>query len=239
MEERLQKVMAHAGVDSRRACEEIIREGRVTVNGEVAHLGLKVNPQEDIILIDGKPLGGTEQKRYLILNKPFGFITTVNDQFGRKDVLDLVSDIPERIYPVGRLDFDSEGLVFLTNDGSLAHKVMHPSFEIPKTYSVVLEGKITMDSVYRLRTGIILEDGRTAPAKVKLLETSNSESRFHLTIHEGRNRQVRRMCSKIGHEVKRLIRVGIGPLELGNLPSGKYRNLTKEEIRLLKQAVDS
>lgn len=236
--ERLQKIMAHAGIGSRRACEEIISEGRVRVNGQKAILGQKVNPQTDKIFIDDKPMGTIEKRRYIILNKPFGYITTVKDQFGRKDILDLVPSISERIYPVGRLDFDSEGLVFLTNDGALAHKIMHPSFEVPKTYLVELNDKITMDAVYRLRTGVILEDGRTAPANVEVLKSLKGASQLRLTIIEGRNRQVRRMCAKVGHQVNKLTRISIGPLNLGDLPLGKYRNLTQDELKSLKQVVN-
>lgn len=236
MEERLQKIMAHAGIGSRRACEEIIKEGRVQVNGKVAHLGQKANSKTDEILVDGEPINAPEKRRYILLNKPFGYITSVKDQFGRKDVLDLLPTIKERVYPVGRLDFDSEGLVFLTNDGTLANKVMHPRYELPKTYHVVLQGSITMDAVYRLRTGILLEDGRTAPAQVQVVETKES-SVLNITLREGRNRQVRRMCEKVGFPVQHLTRTSIGPLKLQGLASGEFRNLTAAELKALRKAV--
>lgn len=231
--------MAQAGIGSRRVCEALIRENRVRVNGKPATLGQKVNVERDSVLVDGRPLGAQEPKRYLILHKPFGYITTVKDQFGRKDVLDLLPQIEERVYPVGRLDYDSEGLVFLTNDGELAHKVMHPRFELPKTYLVQVQGKITMDAVYRLRRGVLLEDGPTAPAQVRVVESSAEHSTITLTLREGRNRQVRRMCQRVGFPVQRLTRTAIGPLKLGRLTPGEYRFLRPQEIKELQRAVDS
>lgn len=231
--------MAQAGVGSRRACEEIIKENRVQVNDKPALLGQKVDPDRDRILVDGQPLGGGELKRYFILNKPFGYITTSRDQFARKSVLDLLPEVKERIYPVGRLDYDSEGLVFLTNDGELAYRVMHPKFELPKVYMILLEGIITMDAVYRLRTGVTLEDGRTAPAHVEVLKAAKEGSALRITITEGRNRQLRRMCAKVGYTVLRLTRTGIGPLNLGGLASGDYRPLTAKEVKELQRAVNS
>lgn len=237
MEERLQKVMAHRGIGSRRHCEEMIRDGRVQVNGELAGLGQKVDPATDKIVVDGKPLGPGETLRYFILNKPYGYITTSKDQFGRKSVLDLLPPVKERVYPVGRLDYDSEGLVFLTNDGDLAYRLTHPSYEVPKTYIVAVEGNITMDAVYRLRTGVILEDGRTSPAEVNVLKPVSTGSVLQMTIREGRNRQLRRMCEKLGFNVVRLRRTKIGPLSLGKLPLGAARRLTFQEINDLYRAV--
>lgn len=235
--ERLQKVMAHAGIASRRACEDLIRENRVQVNGKPAFLGQKVDPKKDKIKVDGKPLVAEEPKRYLLLNKPEGFITTNNDQFSRKSVLDLLPDVKERIYPVGRLDYDSEGLVFLTNDGNLAYRVMHPKFELPKTYIVKVDGQITMDAVYRLRTGVNLDDGRTAPARVEPLKPEGGNSVLRITIREGRNRQLRRMCQSVGYEVLRLTRIAIGPLSIAGLKTGHYRELRPQELRNLFEAV--
>jgi pseudouridine synthase len=237
VEERLQKVMAQAGVASRRVCEELIKENRVQVNGKPAHLGQKVDAQRDRITVDGRLLPQEEAKRYVMVNKPFGYITTSKEQFGRKSVLDLLSGITERVYPVGRLDYDSEGLVLLTNDGDLAYRVTHPKYELPKTYIVTLKGKITMDAVYRLRTGVILEDGRTGPARVDVLEAVGDDSVLRMTITEGRNRQIRRMCDKVGFPVLRLQRTAIGPLTLGKLASGACRTLTTKEILSLKEAV--
>ncbi len=237
VEERLQKVMAHAGVGSRRACEEMIKENRVQVNGVQATLGQKVDPTRDTIVVDDKILGRVEAKRYFILNKPIGYITTSKDQYDRKSVLDLLPGVKERVYPVGRLDFDSEGLVFLTNDGELAYRVTHPSFELPKTYVVTLKGKVTMDAVYRLRTGVILEDGRTQPAKVEVQKPHGENSVLTVSITEGRNRQLRRMCDKVGYKVVNLTRISIGPLRLGGLRPGEYRALTNGEVKSLYGAV--
>jgi len=237
VEERLQKVMAQAGIASRRVCEELIRENKVLVNGQLASLGQKVDPARDRIIVDGKPLRPEEAKRYLILNKPFGYITTSKDQFGRKNVLDLLTGVKERVYPAGRLDYDSEGLVLLTNDGDLAYRVTHPRFELPKRYVVQLKGKITMDAVYRLRTGVILEDGRTKEALVEVLPPVGDNSVLSITITEGRNRQVRRMCSKVGFEVVRLQRTGIGPVNMGKLSTGAFRPLSKKELDSLFRAV--
>lgn len=229
--------MAQAGIASRRVCEELIRENKVLVNGQLASLGQKVDPARDRIIVDGKPLRPEEAKRYLILNKPFGYITTSKDQFGRKNVLDLLTGVKERVYPAGRLDYDSEGLVLLTNDGDLAYRVTHPRFELPKRYVVQLKGKITMDAVYRLRTGVILEDGRTKEALVEVLPPVGDNSVLSITITEGRNRQVRRMCSKVGFEVVRLQRTGIGPVNMGKLSAGAFRPLSKKELDSLFRAV--
>lgn len=237
MEERLQKVMAQSGVASRRACEEMIKDGRVLVNGKQAVLGDKVDPAKDHILIDGQPLAPEEPRQYLVVNKPFGYITTSKDQFGRKSVLDLIPDIQQRVYPVGRLDYDSEGLVLLTNDGDLAYRVTHPKFELPKSYVVRLRGKVTMDAVYRLRTGVILEDGRTAPAQVEVMKPDGDDSILRISITEGRNRQLRRMCAKVGYEVVRLTRTAIGPINLGKLAPASYRPLSSKELQSLKKAV--
>ncbi|NLL47955.1 MAG: rRNA pseudouridine synthase [Firmicutes bacterium] len=237
MEERLQKVMAQAGVASRRGSEDLIKENRVMVNGQLAVLGQKVDPARDRILVDGKPIQKEEAKRYFILNKPFGYITTSKDQFGRKSVLDLLDGVKERVYPAGRLDYDSEGLVLLTNDGDLAYRVTHPSFKLPKRYVVQVKGKITMDAVYRLRTGVILEEGRTQAAQVEVLQPVEDNSVLSITITEGRNRQVRRMCAKVGFEVVRLQRTGIGPVNLGKLASGQFRPLSKKELQSLLKAV--
>lgn len=229
--------MAQAGVGSRRACEEIIRQGRVRVNGQTAVLGMKVNSQQDQISVDGKALGKKERRRYLILHKPVGYLTTVWDQFGRKSVLDLLKGVEERIYPVGRLDCDSEGLVFLTNDGALAYQVMHPKFELPKTYLVELEGQITEAAVRALTEGVVLADGPTAPAQVQIVQVKPQTSLLRLTLREGRNRQIRRMGAAVGFPVRSLFREAIGPLRLGGLSQGEFRDLKPAEIAKLKEAV--
>lgn len=236
MKERLQKVMAQAGIGSRRACEEIIVQERVLVNGEIAVLGTKVDPKTDHILVDGEVLGSRQELRYLILNKPLGYITTVGDQFGRKDVLDLLAGVQERVYPVGRLDYDSEGLVFVTNDGALAYRVMHPKFGLPKSYLVEVEGQVTKEAIRILEKGVALKDGLTYPAQVQVMKKDNRISLLSLTIREGRNRQIRRMAQKVGFPVRHLLRTAIGPLQLGQLASGDFRDLTSREINELKQA---
>ena len=229
--------MAQAGVGSRRACEKMIKTNRVQVNGLPAHLGQKVDPAKDQITVDHRRIATEETKRYFIVNKPFGHITTSKDQFDRKSVLDLVPDVKERVYPVGRLDYDSDGLVLLTNDGELAYRVTHPKFEVPKTYVLRLKGTITMDAVYRLRTGVILEDGRTAPASVEVLPPEGEDSVLRITITEGRNRQLRRMCDKVGFQVERLTRTAIGPVNLGKLATGKHRPVSAKELQSLHKAV--
>jgi 23S rRNA pseudouridine2605 synthase len=231
--ERLQKVMAHAGVASRRRSEEIILQGRVKVNGRVAsELGIQVS-SADIIEVDGKVIS-SEKKVYIMLNKPVGYITTVDDPHNRKTVLDLTKEIPQRIYPVGRLDYDTSGLLLLTNDGELTYILTHPSHMVDKTYLVEIEGWPGRE-LGKLEKGILLEDGITAPARVEGVRKEKETTSFRLTIHEGRNRQVRRMCAAIGHQVKKLRRIRFASLDLMKLPPGKYRHLKKEEIEKLKE----
>ena len=236
--ERLQKVMAHAGVASRRKSEEIIKEGRVKVNGEVVTaMGVKVDPNNDEIEVDGKII--TEEKKiYILLYKPEGYITTVDDPRGRKTVLDLIDDVKQRIYPVGRLDYDTSGLLLLTNDGDMTYVLTHPSYEIEKKYLVEAKGYIDDKNFKRLEEGVQLEDGLTAPAEVKVINRKKDKSKFTLSIHEGRNRQVRRMCKKIGHEVEKLKRSNFGPLNLNGLKAGEYRYLSSKEINKLHKLKD-
>lgn len=235
---RLQKYMAHAGLASRRVCEDILRAGRVTVNGKPATLGMVVDPARDKVLVDGRPIGRPERKRYLILHKPAGYVTTVRDQFKRKTVMDLIKGVPERIYPVGRLDYDTEGLLILTNDGKLANRIMHPRYELEKVYLVTVKGQITLTALRQLRRGVELSDGKTAPARVELLMNDGNSSMIRMAISEGRNRQVRRMCEAVGFPVVRLVRIAVGPIKLGKLKSGEFRDLTPAEISKLKQAVN-
>jgi 23S rRNA pseudouridine2605 synthase len=233
--ERLQKVMAHAGVASRRRCEELIKAGRVKVNGRVVtELGLKVNPKEDRIEVNGRPLV-REQKRTFLFYKPLRVITSMHDPLGRKTVADFFHDIKERVYPVGRLDYDTEGLLLVTNDGNLANHLLHPRYEVEKVYIATVQGKPSQSSIERLRNGVKLDDGITAPAKVRLLETNEKKSKLELIIHEGRNRQVRRMCAAVGHPVEKLIRTRIGFLGINGLKRGEYRELKPEEIQRLKK----
>ena len=207
--ERLQKVMAHAGVASRRKSEKIIEEGRVKVNGEIiTSMGCKVDPKQDTIEVDGAVIS-EEKKVYILFNKPMGCVTTVDDPQDRKTVLDYIEDIPQRIYPVGRLDYNTSGLLLLTNDGELTYKLTHPSCEIKKTYLVEINEKISDDELKQLETGVKLEDGLTAPGETDIVFRSETKSIFTVRIHEGKNRQVRRMCQKIGYEINDLKRIAI------------------------------
>ncbi|MEC0243371.1 pseudouridine synthase [Paenibacillus dokdonensis] len=234
--ERLQKILAQAGIASRRKCEELILAGKVEVNGEtVTALGTKADPEQDIITVAGKPIRN-ENKIYIMLNKPKGVITSASDPAGRKIVTDYVKGIKERIYPVGRLDYDTEGLLLLTNDGEFANMLTHPKHHVPKTYLATVEGIPHGTELDKLRAGIKLEDGMTSPAEVeyKDIDTEKKEAVISITIHEGRNRQVRRMFEAISHKVIRLKRISFGDLLLQNLKRGLYRHLTKDEIESLK-----
>lgn len=239
MLERLQKILAHAGVASRRQSEDLIVQGRVTVNGKkVTELGVKVNPEEDIILVDNKPINETEKKVYYMLHKPAGYISSAKDPHGRATVLDLLPGVRERIYPVGRLDYETEGLIILTNDGQLTNALTHPSHEIGKIYLARVEGLPSLAALKKFSKGIELEDGLTAPAKVEVVDYVKGKALLEIEIHEGRNRQVRRMCEAIGHPVIYLRRIQVGPLKLGNLPLGHSRSLTANEIRQLKKLLN-
>ena len=227
---RLQKYMAEAGIASRRKCEELIQAGRVKVNGQVAILGACVEPLQDLVEVDGEPLGKSQQKVTVILNKPRGVMCTAQDPQGRSTVGDYVKDLPVRVYNAGRLDYDSEGLLVMTNDGELAYKLTHPRFCMDKTYAAICDGLLTKAQIAALEQGVRLEDGPTHPAKVReVFKLRNGNTAFNITIHEGRNRQVRRMLEAIGHETLALKRVALGPLRLGDLPSGTYRSLTAQE----------
>lgn len=230
--DRLQKVLASTGWGSRRVCEELIAEGRVTVNGEVARLGRRVDPEHDLIEVDHAPLGVKPGLVYYLLNKPTGVVTTAKDTHGRKTVVDLVPSDP-RVFPVGRLDADTEGLLLLTNDGELTHRITHPSHGVEKEYLVHVKGNLTPGELRRLRDGVELEDGITAPAQA----SQPTPGVLRLTIHEGRNRQVRRMCDALGHPVLRLVRTRVGPITDRSLRPGDYRELSTGERRALTEAV--
>jgi len=221
--DRLQKVIARAGIASRRKAEELISAGEVKVNGIViTEMGLKVDPKQDFIEVCNQPLKDREEvKIYLLLHKPKGYVTTVKDPQGRPTVLDLVK-VPQRIYPVGRLDYDTSGLLILTNDGDLTYALTHPKHEVNKVYQARVKGHPAKNTLDKLRQGILLDDGPAAPAKVKQLKAFRDSTLLEITIHEGRNRQVRRMCDAIGHEVADLKRVTIGSLQLGALQPGEY-----------------
>ncbi len=229
--DRLQKVLARIGVGSRRVCEELIVDGRVTVNGEVPVLGRRVDPAVDRVELDGVPLPVRPGLVHYLVNKPAGVVSTVEDTHGRPTVVSLVPD-DTRVYPVGRLDLDSEGLLILTNDGELTHRLTHPSFGVPKEYLVQVEGEPSAGEVRRLREGIELDDGPTAPARVAVV----APTLLRMVIHEGRNRQIRRMCETVGHPVVRLVRTRIGPLADPSLGPGSYRPLTFDEVRSLAAA---
>ncbi|ASA22960.1 pseudouridine synthase [Paenibacillus donghaensis] len=235
--ERLQKILAQAGVASRRKCEEMILAGKVEVNGElVTTLGTKVDPGQDIIKVSGRLIRG-ENKIYIMFNKPKGVITSASDDKGRKVVTDYLKGINERVYPVGRLDYDTEGLLLLTNDGEFANLLTHPKHHVPKTYHATVKGVPHGTALDKLKSGIKLEDGMTAPAEVeyKDIDEANKEAVISITIHEGRNRQVRRMFEAISHPVIRLKRISFGDIMLQNLKRGSYRHLTKDEINHLQQ----
>lgn len=228
---RLQKVLAQAGIGSRRICENLIEDEMVTVNGEVAILGRRVNPNSDTIAVDGVTIGVRSDLVHYLLNKPVGVVSTAQDTHDRPTVTGIVPTQP-RVYPVGRLDMDTEGLLLITNDGDLTHRLTHPSFGVPKEYVAHVKGKPKRGALRALREGVELEDGMTAPAQASLID----DQVIRLIIHEGRNRQVRRMCDAIGHPVQRLVRTRIGPLRDGKLRPGQWRALTQEEVRGLEQA---
>lgn len=233
---RLQKFLAAAGVASRRKAEELIRQGKVTVNGRRAVLGTKVQPHKDIVKVEGKVVA-PEEKVYLILYKPRGVVTTRRDPQGRQTVMDLIGNIGAVVHPVGRLDYDTEGLLLLTNDGDLTYKLTHPRFEIDKTYQVLVKGQPTEEDLESIRQGLLLEDGWTAPTRVSLLKGGRGKSWLEMTIHEGRNRQVRRMWAKLGYPVLKLRRTKFAFLTLGRLKPGDYRHLTRTEVKKLQALV--
>ncbi|RDV83044.1 pseudouridine synthase [Ammonifex thiophilus] len=236
-EERLQKVLARAGIASRRKAEKLILAGRVRVNGQVVDkLGVKVDPERDLIEVDGKPIKLPERLIYLAFHKPRGVVTTLHDPQGRPKVTDFLKGLRERVFPVGRLDYDSEGLLLLTNDGELAHRLLHPRFHVPKTYLVWVKGEVGKEKLDLLRRGIELEDGPTLPVEVRALRRTKGETILQLTIREGRKRQIRRMFRALGYEVSRLKRVAVGPVRLGPLRPGEYRHLTPREVESLRKA---
>jgi len=238
MLERLQKVISHAGIASRREAERLITEGRVTVNGcIITQLGTKVDPTRDKVGIDGRLVKSFPERVYIVLNKPVGYVSTLKDPQGRPVITDLLGSTTTRVFPVGRLDYDAEGLLLLTNDGELTHRLQHPRYRISRTYEVKVRDIPTDDELSCLRKGIQLEDGITLPAKVAFLKRAIKNCWLKITICEGRNKQVRRMCAAIGHPVIKLKRVKFGPLNLGSLLQGQYRHLTKSEVKKLYNLV--
>jgi 23S rRNA pseudouridine2605 synthase len=231
---RLQKVLAQAGIASRRACEVLISEGRVEVNSEVVlEQGRRVDPERDVIRVDGARIPPPRRHRYLALNKPRGVVATMDDPEGRRTIANLLDTRQlrnERLFHVGRLDTDSEGLLIMTNDGDLAQRLAHPSYEVPKTYIAEVAGVVSEQTLKRLRRGITLEDGPVRPTSVKIVSGVGDKTLLKITLQEGRNRIVRRTMEAVGHPVRRLSRIGIGPVRLGNLKVGEYRELTREEL---------
>jgi len=235
---RLQKYLAQAGVASRRHAEEMIAAGRVSVNGEVVTaMGVQVEAG-DAVCVDGNPIAAAEEKVYILLFKPRGVVTTASDPQGRTTVLEILPGLSQRVYPVGRLDYDTEGALLLTNDGELAHRMMHPSYEIEKKYRVRVWGKVTEENIQALCRGVQLEDGLTAPAKAVIVARGADETTLHLTLHEGRNRQVRRMLEAVGFPVRELRRIAVGQIDLGTLKPGEWRHLSGEEIEMLYRCCD-
>jgi len=236
--ERVQKVLARSGLGSRRACEELVAAGRVTIDGVVALLGDRADAEHQQLAVDGVPVATKAGLVYYLLNKPVGVVTTAHDPEGRRTVVDLVPAEP-RVFPVGRLDYDSEGLLVLTNDGDLTHLLTHPRFGVEKSYLVEVEGSPSPAAIRALREGVDLDDGRTAPARVRRVQAAAATSALEVTIHEGRNRQVRRMCEAVGHPVRRLVRTRIGPVRDRRLGPGAWRDLTPREIQGLYAAASA
>ncbi|RCW61135.1 MULTISPECIES: pseudouridine synthase [Halanaerobium] len=232
--ERLQKVMAHAGVASRRKSEEIIAAGRVKVNGQtVTEMGFKVDPEQDEIVVDGE-LISEEKKRYILLNKPEGYITTVSDPEGRPTVMDLIPDLKQRLYPAGRLDYDSSGLLIMTNDGDLTYKLTHPKKEVDKKYRVLVQGEMKEEDFKKFENGMIIDGQKTAPAKISNVNQKKDQTEFDIIIHEGRNRQVRRMAKIAGFPVVSLQRISFAFLTLNGVKEGEFRYLNDREVTKLK-----
>ncbi len=236
---RIQKIIADSGRCSRRKAEELISAGVVTVNGRPCTLGDKADPVNDLICVEGEAISAERaEKRYIILNKPRGYVTSMSDEMGRRVASDLLTDVEERVYPVGRLDRNSEGLLIFTNDGEFANDIMHPSRHVPKTYRVTIDGAVSEEQLSQLMSGVVLDDGvKTLPCTVEVLSEAPDRTVLRFVIKEGRNRQIRRMCSAVGLEVGRLRRTSIGGVKLGMLKPGAYRDLTKEELRSLRASI--
>lgn len=232
---RLQKFMADNGIASRRKSEELIAEGRVKVNGKVAQIGDKIDPKHDVVSVNGRKIVRETGYVYLALNKPRGYVTTMSDEMDRKCVAELVADVGKRVYPVGRLDRDSEGLLLITNDGEFANAMTHPSRHIAKTYRVSVRPKITEDQITVLTSSMMIDGRKTLPAEVRVVSSEEDKSVLEIVLYEGRNRQIRRLCEEAGLETVRLKRIAIGQLKLAGLKVGEYRSLTHDEVSLLKR----
>lgn len=230
---RLQKYLSMCAVASRRKAEELIAQGKVKVNGKVAQIGDKISPKHDTVTVSGRKIVGSRKHYYIMLHKPRGYITTMDDEMGRKCVAELVRDVGARVYPVGRLDKDSEGLLLMTNDGEFANHMTHPSKHIPKTYRVTVRPDVTEDMLTAFATGIEIDGRITAPADAHIIEKQDNRVVMEIVLYEGRNRQIRKMCESLGLEVARLKRTSMGSLKLGMLPSGKWRELKEDEVHKL------
>ncbi len=235
---RLQKFLAESGVASRRKSEQLIADGKVRVNGKVAQIGDKVNPKKDTVTVSGKKIVKTKEFTYILLHKPRGFITTMSDEMDRKCVAELIKDVPARVYPVGRLDRDSEGMLLFTNDGEFANAMTHPTKHVPKTYRVTVRPSISDEQITQLTTGIVIDDRKTAPAQVRVVTKEEGRVVLEIILYEGRNRQIRKMCEAVGLEVARLKRTAIGSIKLGMLKQGAWRELSDDEVRKLMIAAD-
>ena len=233
---RLQKFMSECGVASRRKSEELIESGKVRVNGAVASLGDKINPKKDTVTVNGKKIVKQKEHKYIMLHKARGFITTMSDEMERKCVAQLISDVPQRVYPVGRLDRDSEGLLLFTNDGEFTNALTHPKKHVSKTYRVTVRPGITDEQLSAITEGIIIDDRKTAPAEVRVVTKEENRVVLEIILYEGRNRQIRKMCEQLGLEVARLKRTAIGSVKLGMLKQGDWRELTEDEVRKLMLA---
>ncbi len=230
---RLQKFLAECGIASRRKSEELIDQGVVRVNGQVASIGDKINPKSDTVTVRGKKIVAQKSHTYIMLHKPRGFITTMSDERDRKCVAELIKDVPGRVYPVGRLDRDSEGMLLCTNDGEFANAMTHPRKHVPKTYRVTVRPTVTQEQITELTTGIVIDDRMTAPAEIRVVTREEGRVVLEIILYEGRNRQIRKMCEAVGLEVARLKRTAVGSVKLGMLKQGDWRNLTEDEVRKL------
>ena len=238
MEQRINRILSLAGVASRRKADEFIQNGRVMLNGrKVFELGIKAVWGTDSVKLDGKEIPSPSDRVYIMLNKPFGYITSLNDPEGRPIVPDLIKDIPQRLYPVGRLDFDSIGLLMMTNDGDFSYRLTHPKYHVSKTYKVTVDSSVNAETLKKLKDGVELDDGFSGRSKASIIKQSGSRSVIRMTVNQGRNRLVRRMVEAVGCNVIQLMRTGFGGLEIGNLKIGKYRYLTPEEVSDLKRSV--
>ena len=238
MNERIQKILSARGIASRRKAEELILSGRVSCNGRVCVLGDTADPETDVLSVDGTPIPTAGERVYILLHKPRGFVTTLSDEKGRKNAAQLVEDCGVRVYPVGRLDMDSEGLLLFTNDGEMANALMHPKHEVDKTYCVTVL-QYSDEAIEKLKKPIVLDGYKIRTPEVKLLDKAGAKAQILVTIHEGRNRQVRRMCAAAGMTVMRLVRISEGPLQLGNLPKGKWRYLSQQEVNQLRSKISA